>query len=97
MDEFLRWLGAIGLPFVSFGLGFSAGLLLTAPETDAKRQRGTLIVSSAAVFMCAIQLVSEPVIQPIWLQYALLFGVPALFGLGILVRPRRRADRGNID
>lgn len=84
------------MPFASFGLGFSAGLMLAAPEADPKRGRGTFIVSLAAVFMCAIQLVSEPVIQPIWLQYALLFGVPAFLGGGLLVRPRRRSEESDV-
>jgi hypothetical protein len=80
------------LPFASFGLGFSIGLRL-ASRDDEQVGLGAAGISLVATFMCAIQLVSDPVIEPIWLQYMLLSAVPAIVGVALLVRPHLRHRR----
>lgn len=85
MGEFLRWVGAVGLPFASFGLGFFVALCLTNRGTERLAGLGGMIV---AVVLCGIQLISEPVIHPIWLQYLILFLIPTLGGAALLVQPR---------
>lgn len=92
MTEFLRWLGAVGLPFASFGLGFSIALLIISPRKARGGVIGTLIISAAATFICAIQLIADPVIDPIWLQYLVLIGVPFVIGALLLLRRRRKTD-----
>ncbi|MCK2035772.1 hypothetical protein KZC51_06445 [Microbacterium sp. SSW1-49] len=87
MGDFLRWIGAIGLPFASLGLGFFVALRMVHTGKERLTGLGTMI---AAVILCGIQLISEPVIEPIWLQYVILFILPALGGAALIVRPRGR-------
>lgn len=65
MGEFLRWVGAIGLPFASIGLGFFVGLAVVRGRKERWSGLGAMLVT---VVLCGIQVIAEPVIQPIWLQ-----------------------------
>jgi hypothetical protein len=87
MGEFLRWIGAVGLPFASFGLGFFIALRMMHTGKERLSGIGAMLVT---VILCGMQLISEPVIEPIWLQYVLLLVLPLLGGAALLVRPRGR-------
>ncbi|ALE04647.1 hypothetical protein AL755_03230 (plasmid) [Arthrobacter sp. ERGS1:01] len=94
MEDFLFWISIWALPLASASIGFMAHLMATVDEGQISPQ--PLVPLSIVVFMASINLVSKPVIEPLWLQYVLLIGVAAgvgylaLFLLEYLVRRQRR-------
>lgn len=82
MEEFLRWVSVPALPLASLIVGFLTSLTLMS-EREKRPGVGTIALGLVVVFLCAIQLVSDPVIDPIWLQYLLLIVVAGAVGAAI--------------
>jgi hypothetical protein len=94
MENYLFWISIFALPFASASIGFMVHLMATVDEGQISPQ--PLVLLSIAVLMASLNLVSKPLIEPLWLQYVLLIGVAAclgyvaLFLLEYLVRRQRR-------
>ena len=93
MEHFHYWISIFALPLASASIGFMVHLMATVDEGRISPQ--PLVLLSIVVVLASLNLVSKPVIEPLWLQYLLLIGVAAgvgylaLFLLEYLVRRQR--------
>lgn len=82
--EFMTFLAAIGIVVSTFLFGFFvAGLHETGPDSDnesAKSVALTALVMLFAAVCTAFILVNPALINPLWLQYTLMAGVPVVVG-----------------
>lgn len=82
--EFMTFLAAIGIVVSTFLLGFFiAGLHETGPESDNESATSVALTALVMLFVavCTAFILVEPaLINPLWLQYTLMAGVPLAVG-----------------
>lgn len=82
--EFMTFLAAIGIVVSTFLLGFfAAGLHETEPESDKESATSVALTALMMLFVavCTAFILVEPaLINPLWLQYTLMAGVPLVVG-----------------
>ncbi|HAY43413.1 MAG TPA: hypothetical protein DCY59_07605 [Micrococcaceae bacterium] len=82
--EFMTFLAAIGIVVSTFLLGFFiAGLHETGPESDNESATSVALTALVMLFVavCTAFILVEPaLINPLWLQYTLMAGVPLVVG-----------------
>lgn len=80
----MTFLATMGIMVSTFLLGFFiAGLHETGPESDNKSAKSVTLTALVMLFVtvCTAFILVEPAqINPLWLQYTLLAGVPLVVG-----------------